>query len=407
MPETNSYISHLSCPKCKKKYAYTDIVNLCVCGSPLLAQYDLARAARELDKCIFADRAADLWRYEELLPVLEEENIVSLGEGFTPLLPLNRTGENMGIERLYLKDEGILPTGSFKARGAAVAVSRAKELGVKTLIMPTNGNAGAAWALYSARAGIKAAITMPEDAPRITRLECAIAGADLYLVKGLISDCGKIVARAVRRHAVDKHPWYDVSTLKEPYRIEGKKTMGYEIAEQFDWDSPDVILYPTGGGVGIIGIYKAFCEMRTLGWIKKLPRLVAVQAENCAPIVRAFNEKKPDSVFWENSGTVAFGINVPKALGDFLVLEAIYETGGYAVAVTDQEIISAQSDLAQREGTFICPEGAALYAALKNLRKDGRIRQRESVVLLNTGAGIKYPDTQQFTSPYLEVDAEL
>jgi threonine synthase len=407
MPGTNSYISHLYCPKCKKTYAHTNVVNLCVCGSPLLVQYDLARAARGVEKSSFSGRPADLWRYKELLPVLEEENIVSLGEGFTPLLPLGRAGKILGLEHLYLKDEGVLPSGSFKARGAAVATSRAKELGIKTLIMPTNGNAGAAWALYSARAGIKAAIIMPEDAPRITRLECAIAGAKLYLVRGLISDCGKIVARAVKRHATDKHPWYDVSTLKEPYRIEGKKTMGYEIAEQFNWESPDVILYPTGGGVGIIGIYKAFCEMRELGWIKKIPRLVAVQAENCAPIVRAFNEKKADSVFWENSSTVAFGINVPKALGDFLVLEAVYKTDGYAVTVTDQEIIFAQKELAQNEGTFICPEGAALYAATKNLRGDGWIKQNEKVVLLNTGAGIKYPDTQKFVPPYLELDAEI
>ncbi|MDR2825219.1 MAG: threonine synthase [Deltaproteobacteria bacterium] len=407
MAVTNSYISHLYCPKCAKTYAPAGVLNLCACGSPLLVQYDLARAAREVDKGSFVGRTADLWRYKEFLPVLDSENIVSLGEGFTPLLPLDQAGKSLGLDRLYLKDEGIIPTGSFKARGAAVAVSRAKELGIKTLIMPTNGNAGAAWALYSARAGIRATIIMPEDAPRITRLECAIAGADLYLVKGLISDCGKIVARSVKRHAADKHPWYDVSTLKEPYRIEGKKTMGYEIAEQFGWQSPDVILYPTGGGVGIIGIYKAFCEMRELGWLNKLPRLVAVQAENCAPIVRAFKDKKPDSIFWENSSTVAFGINVPKALGDFLVLEAIYKTNGCAVSVTDQEIILAQRDLAQKEGAFICPEGAALYAAVKNLRQDAWLGQKESVVLLNTGAGIKYPDTQDFVPPYLELDAEL
>ena len=264
--------------------------------------------------------------------------------------------------------------------------------------MPTNGNAGAAWSVYSARAGIKATIVMPEDAPVITRNECAAAGADLYLVKGLISDCGKIVAKSVQEHG-----WYDASTLKEPYRIEGKKTMGFEIAEQFNWKLPDVILYPTGGGVGIIGIYKAFCELKELGFIEgKLPRLVAVQAEGCAPIVKAFHDGKKESEFYENSRTVAFGINVPKALGDFLVLDALYMTNGCAKAVSDTQILEALKELSQTEGTFVCPEGAAIYAAAKQLRKDNWIEEGESVVLLNTGAGIKYPDTLTFEVPYLD-----
>jgi threonine synthase len=407
MAMTNSYITRLHCPKCGKTHAHAQVVNLCACGSPLLVQYDLARASREIDTGLFAGRPADLWRYRELLPVIEEENIVSLGEGFTPLLRLSAVGRSLGLDRLYLKDEGITPTGSFKARGAAVAVSKAMELGVETLIMPTNGNAGAAAALYGARAGIRAKIIMPESAPFITRLECSIAGADLYLVRGLISDCGKIVARAIKNHARDTRPWYDFSTLKEPYRIEGKKTMGYEIAEQFGWESPDVILYPTGGGVGIIGVYKAFREMIELGFVRKMPRLVAVQAENCAPIVRAFQENKSESSFWEKSSTVAFGINVPKALGDFLVLEALYASQGYACAVADREIIAAQRELAQKEGCFICPEGSALCAAAGNLRREGRIGQNESVVLLSTGAGIKYPDTQKIAPVYLEVAAEL
>jgi threonine synthase len=407
MAKTNSYITLLYCPKCGKTYAYAEAAHLCACGSPLLVRYDLARASRELDTGIFAGRAADLWRYKELLPVIEEDDIVSLGEGFTPLLRLAGAGRSLGIDRLYLKDEGAIATGSFKARGAAVAVSKARELGVETLILPTNGNAGAAAALYGARAGIRAKIIMPESAPLITRLECHIAGADLYLVKGLISDCGKIVARAIKNHAQDERPWYDFSTLKEPYRIEGKKTMGYEIAEQSGWESPDVILYPTGGGVGLIGVYKAFLEMRELGFVRKMPRLVAVQAENCAPIVRAFQENKAESSFWENSATVAFGINVPKALGDFLALEAIYASKGCACAVTDQEIVTAQRELAQQEGCFICPEGSALCAAAGKLRREGRIGQNEHVILLNTGAGIKYPDTQKFTPDYLEPDAEL
>ena len=331
------------------------------------------------------------------------DNIVSLGEGGTPILSLKKAGNKIGIPNLFIKDEGIIPTGTFKARGAAVGISKAKELGIKTIAMPTNGNAGAAWALYSARAGIHAVIVMPEDAPKITRNECAAAGADLYLVKGLISDCGKIVARSLK-----KHGWFDASTLKEPYRIEGKKTMGYEIAEQFEWKLPDVILYPTGGGVGIIGIYKAFLELKELGWIKgKLPRLVAVQAEGCAPIVKAFQEGKSESEFFENSKTAAFGINVPKALGDFLVLKALYETDGTAVAVPDDEILDAVLSLAESEGTFVCPEGAALYAAAAKLRKSGFVKEEDQVVLLSTGAGIKYPDSVKKEVPYLEKEDEI
>jgi len=307
------------------------------------------------------------------------------------------------MKNLYLKAEGIIPTGTFKARGAAVGASKAKELGVKTLAMPTNGNAGGAWAAYSARAGMKAYIVMPENAPLITRNECAIAGAELYLVKGLISDAGKIVARAVQ-----KHGWFDASTLKEPYRIEGKKTMGLEIAEQFGWKVPDVILYPTGGGVGIIGIYKGLRELQEIGWIgDKMPRLVSVQASGCAPIVKAWEEGKSESDFWKNSQTIAFGINVPKAIGDFLVLEAIKETAGCAVAVDDKDILHAQAQLAANEGIFVCPEGAATLAAATMLKKGGWIKQDEEVLLLNTGAGLKYPDTVDIKVPVLEPDDDL
>lgn len=401
--KTNSFITNLYCPKCGQVYDHKVKQQLCTCGSPLLVKYDLESAKKELRKDIIATREANLWRYKEILPVLDDENIVTLGEGLTPLLPLKNAGKVSNIENLYIKDEGIIPSGTFKARGAAVGVSKAKELGVETLAMPTNGNAGAAWALYSAKAGIEAKIIMPEDAPLITRNECAASGADLYLVKGLISDCGKIVAKSVK-----KHGWYDVSTLKEPYRIEGKKTMGLEIAEQFGWKAPDVILYPTGGGVGIIGIYKAFKELQELGWVDaKLPRLVAVQAAGCAPIVKAYEEHAEESRFWEKSQTVAFGINVPKALGDFLVLQALYETDGCAVAVEDSELLDAMKELAKTEGSFVCPEGAAVYSAAKKLRNSGWIKENESVVLLNTGAGIKYPDTLKFSAPYLELDAEL
>ena len=285
---TNSYLKELYCSKCNKIYRADQVQQLCECGAPLLVRYDLDSAQHEWKKESLKGRTKSLWRYKEVLPVENDENIVSLGEGGTPVLSLKEAGKKIGISNLYLKDEGVIPTGTFKARGAAVGISKAKELGVNTIAMPTNGNAGAAWALYSARAGIHAVIVMPEDAPKITRNECAAAGADLYLVDGLISDCGKIVGQAIKENG-----WYDASTLKEPYRIEGKKTMGYEIAEQFDFKLPDAILYPTGGGVGIIGIYKAFLEMQKLGWIQgKLPRLIAVQAEGCAPIVKAFEAGK-------------------------------------------------------------------------------------------------------------------
>ncbi len=402
MSRTGSLAVNLYCPKCKKEYSVNEVHQLCECGSPLLVRYDLEEARKSFNTAELKSRVNSLWRYKELLPVSDDENIVSLGEGLTPIIPLTRSKEKTGIEKLYLKDEGTLPTGTFKARGAAVGVSKAKELGVKVLAMPTNGNAGAAWSVYGARAGIKATIIMPEDAPSITRNECAAAGADLYLVKGLISDCGKIVARSVAEHG-----WYDASTLKEPYRIEGKKTMGLEIAEQFDFKLPDVILYPTGGGVGIIGIYKAIKELQHLGIVDKLPRLVAVQAEGCSPIVRAFKAGKKESEFFENSETVAFGINVPKALGDFLVLQALYESEGCAIAVSDKEILEGIKELAETEGTFVCPEGASIYAAAKKLRSSGWIKEGESVVLLNTGAGIKYPDTLDIKVPFLEKEASL
>ena len=345
-----------------------------------------------------ASRPPDLWRYRELLPVVDEENIVTMGEGMTPLLRLDRLGPEIGMSNLYLKDEGIIPTGTFKARGSAVGVSRAKELGVKTLAMPTNGNAGGAWALYCAKAEIECVVVMPKDAPQIPRSECAIANATLYLVDGLISDAGKIVAQAVK-----EKQWYDASTLKEPYRIEGKKTMGLELAEQFGWEMPGVILYPTGGGVGIIGIHKALKELKEIGWIPgKLPRLVAVQATGCAPIVRAWETKAKESEFWENAETCAFGITVPKAIGDFLVLEALYESEGCAVAISDEDTLAAEAQLASTEGTFVCPEGAACFAATKQLLAKGWIKQDERVVILNTGCGIKYPETVQSNPPLLQ-----
>jgi len=397
------YVSHLSCPKCSATYESEGLVQLCACGSPLLVDYDLSKVCAVFKKEMLKDRKPTLWRYRELLPVKKEANIVCLGEGMTPLLPLKNLGPQLDMPNLFMKDEGIIPTGTFKARGAAVGVSRAKELGVKVLAMPTNGNAGAAWAVYCAPARIKAVIVMPEDAPPIPRGECAIAGATLYLVNGLISDAGKIVAQAVADHG-----WFDASTLKEPYRIEGKKTMGFELAEQFNWDMPDVILYPTGGGVGIIGIYKALMELKGIGWVEgKLPRLVSVQSTGCAPIVKAFEEKRSHSDFWEDAKTCAFGITVPKALGDFLVLDAVYKTDGCALAVSDDEILKASALLARTEGTFICPEGAANLSAAIKLRDSGWIKSNERVVLLNTGSGLKYPETVTVRPPVLQPGDQL
>jgi threonine synthase len=385
-----SYLDHLECGRCGTRHEASTVQNTCrECGSPLLARYDLTRLAAEVDRDAIATRRPDMWRYHELLPVGSADAVVSLGEGMTPLLALPTLGERIGLPRLLMKDEASLPTGSFKARGAAAGVSRAKELGIDGIAMPTNGNAGAAWAAYAARAGLDAYIVMPKGAPEITRRECVVAGARLELIDGLISDAGRIVAGAVA--AGD---WFDASTLKEPYRIEGKKTLGLEIAEQLGWRVPDAIIYPTGGGVGIIGIYKALLELQALGWIEpgRLPRLVAVQATGCAPIVRAFEARATTSEPWVDAHTIAFGITVPKALGDFLVLEAVYETGGCALAVDDDALVAGVHDLAAAEGAFICPEGGATVAAAKQLRAQGWLDSDDEVVLLNTGAGIKYPE---------------
>lgn len=385
---TYSYATHASCPKCKAIYSIEEVQQLCSCGSPLLIKYDLTTLKNNWDRNELVNRPNSLWRYHELLPIKEEKNIVTQGEGMTPLLHLEKLGEHFHLSRLYMKDEGIIPTGSFKARGAAVGISKAKELGIQKLAMPTNGNAGAAWAMYAAKAGIESTIVMPLDAPLVTRKESVLAGADVLLVNGLISDAGKIV-----KNLVEEKGFYDASTLKEPYRIEGKKTMGLEIVEQLNWQTPDVILYPTGGGVGLIGIYKALQELYELGWIEgAMPRLVAVQAEGCSPIVKAWKENKTESTFWEASKTNAFGINVPKAIGDFLVLEAIYQSNGCAISVKEEEIESLQREIATLEGAFICPEGAATFAAAKKLREEGWIGGNEKVICLNTGLGIKYAD---------------
>ncbi|MEU4470314.1 threonine synthase [Micromonospora sp. NPDC023888] len=385
------YLTHLDCPRCGREHSADELRNLCACGSPLLARYDLPAVAKAVTPERFPLRPADLWRYRELLPVDDPRNVTTLGEGWTPLLRAPAYGAEIGITDLMVKDEGLIPTGSFKARGAAVGVSRARELGVRRIAMPTNGNAGSAWATYAARAGIGATIVMPLEAPSICRRECVAAGADLRLVDGLISDAGRRVAELI---AESNGAIFDAGTLREPYRLEGKKTMGYEIVEQLGWQTPDVIIYPTGGGVGLIGIHKALHELRELGWVgDKLPRLVAVQSTGCAPIVRAFAAGEDRAQPWSDAHTVAFGITVPAPLGDELILAALRESSGTAVAVDDADILADLRDFAGREGLLLCPEGAACLTAARQLRAGGWIRAGERVVVLNTGAGLKYPDT--------------
>ncbi|MEU8184815.1 threonine synthase [Micromonospora sp. NPDC049044] len=385
------YLTHLDCPRCAMEHSADELRNLCACGSPLLARYDLPAVAKAVTPERFPLRPADLWRYRELLPVGDPRHVTTLGEGWTPLLRAPAYGAEIGIADLMVKDEGLIPTGSFKARGAAVGVSRARELGVQQIAMPTNGNAGSAWATYAARAGMGATIVMPLDAPSICRRECVAAGADLRLIDGLISDAGRWVAELI---AESNGAIFDAGTLREPYRLEGKKTMGYEIVEQLGWQTPDVIIYPTGGGVGLIGIHKAMHELRELGWVgDKLPRLVAVQSTGCAPIVRAFAAGEDRARPWADAHTVAFGITVPAPLADELILTALRESAGTAVAVDDADILADLRDFASREGLLLCPEGAACLTAARHLRAGGWIRAGERVVVLNTGSGLKYPDT--------------
>ncbi len=396
-----SYLSHLECPRCQQRYDADQLNGLCSCGSPLLARYDLGAAAAALDRGELAARTPSLWRYHELLPVRDPARVVTMGEGMTPLVPLPRFGTQAGVPRLVMKDEGLIPTGTFKARGAAVGVSRATELGVRGVAMPTNGNAGAAWSAYAARAGLRSLIAMPLDAPLITRNECVAAGADLYLVRGLINDAGRIVGQAV---AAAGGALMDASTLKEPYRIEGKKTMGYEIAEQLGWRMPDVIVYPTGGGVGLIGIHKAVQEMDELGWLpsSQRPKLVAVQTTGCAPVVVAHERGERTCQPWPDGRTVAFGTNVPKPLGDTLILDALAATDGTAVAVEDADLLADLRECARLDGEFLCPEGAACLTAVRSLRASGWLDGTEEVLILNTGLGLKYPDTVEAPAPVLD-----
>jgi threonine synthase len=382
-----TFLSHLACSKCKTIYPAGHVYNLCTaCGAPLLAHYDLERARREWRQEAIREGPATMWSYGPLLPVSQPEAIVSLGEGMTPLVRARRLGERLKADRLYVKDEGLNPTGSFKARGLSCAVSMARELGIRELAIPSAGNAASALAAYAAAAGIPAHIYMPRDVPAANFIEGKMFGADVTLVDGLISDCGRIVAEKAKSEG-----WFDVTTLKEPYRIEGKKTMGLELAEQMGWKLPDAIFYPTGGGVGIIGMWKAFGEMEQLGWIgSERPKMIVVQAAGCRPVVEAFEQGKDHSEFWQNAATVASGLRVPKPLGDFLILEAVRESDGTAVAVTDQELLDAGQLLAQTEGLFVAPEGAACIAALEKLLQNGFLKKQETIVIYNTGSGLKY-----------------
>ena len=384
-----SFISHLECSYCGKEYRGDNSLQVCEsCGYPLFVRYDLASLKKSVDRDVLSDRTPNFWRYHELLPVLYPDNIVSMNEPMTPIVTLSETAKSMGLDNLLAKDEGVLPSGTFKARGASIGISKAKEMGVRAIGIPTNGNAGAAWTLYAAKAGIDITVVMPNSAPATPQKECLIAGANLYVIDGTIADAGKILPQVIEADS-----WYDVSTLKEPYRLEGKKTMGFEIAEQLDWQVPDVIVYPTGGGAGVIGIYKAFMELQELGWLgKRMPRFVIVQASGCAPLVRAFEKGDRFSVEWQDPHTIAFGMRVPKALGDFLILDVLRQTDGTAVSVDDDEIRAERQNVVRKDGLHASPEGAAGVAGIRKLREQGWIRPDETVLVMNTGSGLKYTD---------------
>jgi len=385
--EQPTFTSHLDCAMTGERHAADRLQGLSRAGYPLLVRYDLAALAKAVSKAELAARPDELWRWREFLPVRRAENVVSLGEVATPLIPLEALARRLGGGPVIVKDEGRLPTGSFKARGLALAVSMAKELGVARMAMPSNGNAGAALAAYGARAGIECFVFCPEDTPEINLREIALQGAKVWRVDGLIDDCGRIVGEGAARMG-----WFDGSTLKEPYRIEGKKTMGLELAAQLGWDLPDVILYPTGGGTGLIGMWKAFAELAEIGWIgERRPRMVAVQAAGCAPIVRAFEAGTEHAERWADAATVAAGIRVPAAIGDFLILRALRESDGFAIAVDDKAILAARAAVACEDGLLLCPEGAATVAAYIAARADGRIGHGERAVLFNCASGLKYP----------------
>jgi threonine synthase len=382
-----TFLQSLECARCGLTHEAQRPQNLCrACQSPLLARYDLKGVCEELTPGMLQRRSWNMWRYRELLPL--EESPITLGESVTPIMPLARLGDHWGLKTLFVKDEGLLPTGTFKARGAAMGISRAAELDIKKVALPTAGNAGGAWAAYGARAGMEVLVAMPRDAPALNVKEVQAAGARCILVDGLISEAGRLVAEACRTEG-----YFDASTLKEPYRIEGKKTMGLEIAEQYEWRPPTVIVYPTGGGVGLIGMWKAFAELAMMGWLEgPVPRLVAVQSSGCAPVVEAFESGREECTPWPNAQTVASGLRIPKPLGDFLILRALRESEGTAVAVEDSVIRATMRQAAETEGFLCCPEGAAALAGAAELRRRGWIGEDDRVLVMNTGSGLKYPE---------------
>jgi threonine synthase len=383
-----SYFTHLACPSCKESFSNEVVQTYCHnCQSPILAQYDLSSAKEKLDRDELSQRRKGMWRWHELLPVNNLSHICSIGEGDTPLLPFASMKVLPGFDNIWIKDESINPTASFKARGLSAAVSKANELGLNRLAIPTAGNAGSALAAYASRAGLQSATVMPSDTPQAIINECRLYGADVILVDGLISDCAEIVSKMT-----SSGEWFSVSTFREPYRLEGKKTMGLEIAEQFNWQLPDNIIYPTGGGTGLVGMWKAFMELRSLGWLEKqkLPKMISVQSDGCAPVVKAYLSDAEHCDFWENAKTFAGGIRVPLSLADRLILEIIRESGGTAVAVSDEDMVLAQQELATQAGIFSSPEGAATLSALRKLQVNGFIRPGEKSVLFVTASGVKY-----------------
>lgn len=401
--ELHSFITYLVCSRCGERYEHTRVQSVCTkCGGTLFARYDLEGVKASVSRDSLKGRPPTMWRYREVLPVLHDEHIVSLGEGYTPLYPLRRLGERLGVS-LLVKDDGAMPTGSFKARGQTTAISKARELGVKRVALASAGNAGGAMATYAARAGLEAYVFMPRDAPSVAKLECHVMGAHVYLVDGLINHAAAIVQRLRERYG-----WFDLSTLKEPYRVEGKKTMGYEVAEQLGWRLPDVIVYPTGGGTGLVGMWKAFGELEELGWIGSgRPRMVAVQAEGCAPVVEAFRKGAEGVEEFPDAHTVASGIRVPKPYAGEQILRVLRESGGTAVSVSDSEILECVREFAC-EGLFVCPEGAATLAGLKRLLDSGWVDRGEVVLLYNTGTGLKYLDALgEPTLPTIPKNADL
>lgn len=384
-----SYLSHLECTSCGKSHSHTQAIRTCPnCGKVLFARYDLPSLKREVNREVFKGRRSDMWRFYEMMPVLEEGNVVSLGEGGTPLLHAKNLGRKLGLKNLYIKDEGLNPTGSFKARGISAAVSKAKEVGQTRLTMPTAGNAGGALAAYAARGGLEAHVFMPKDAPEANKKECQVLGSNLTLVDGLIGDAGRLSQEKAQKEGL-----FDISTLREPYRAEGKKTMALELAMDLGWRTPDAIIYPTGGGTGIVGMWKAFEELRELGWIDSpQPKFVSVQAEGCQPIVKAFHEGSNESEPWPNASTEAAGLRVPSVFADYIILRVLRETGGTAIAVSDSDMVKAMSEMGAAEGVFACPEGAATLVGLKRLLDQSFFQGSETIILMNTGSGLKYLD---------------